>query len=480
MNDSLRKCLLLLCISSGLLCATQAQELIDFQLKGSFTQQQLALQYGPLVQNGVRLYKLRYTTLDVQGVPDTASGLLIVPIRSPSQALPLLCAMHGTVDSRSDVPSNLQGGYELGVVFGGLGYVTAMPDYLGLGDSRGFHPYVHAASEASAGVDMLFAARMYAAQQGLLLNEQVFVTGYSQGGHAAMALHQTLEQDYPDEFSVTAAAPLSGPYSISTVMRSLILGEEPYNFVAYVPYTLLSYDLAYGLFERIEDAFKEPYAAWIKEFRQEGITLSTLNDRLIMRLTQDVGAPIARYMFQDSVLNEVATNLEHPFNIALSNNDTYRWAPIAPTRLFYCQADDQVPFRNSVVADSVMNLLGAVDVLSNDVNPMADHGGCVFPAVLNTVLFFAAYQQIITSVATRKYYDVLDVYPNPAREVLFIRNAPDQALAQLFDSSGRLQRSTQLQNGDNYLNISGLQNGLYVLRLTTAAGIQTGKVLISQ
>ncbi|HRJ15543.1 MAG TPA: hypothetical protein PLI34_11150, partial [Saprospiraceae bacterium] len=114
-----------------------AQQLISSQYKGMVSQAQLALQYGPLMQNGVRMYKITYTTPDVFGQQDTASGLLVVPIR-PGFTLPLLCYQHGTLDGPNDAPSALAGGYQLALVFGGLGYVTAAPDLLGIGESRGF------------------------------------------------------------------------------------------------------------------------------------------------------------------------------------------------------------------------------------------------------------------------------------------------------------------------------------------------------
>jgi len=158
-----------------------------------------------------------------------------------SKIYPMLCYQHGTSSSKTDVPSHLNGESQLATILSGMGYLVAAPDYLGLGDSPGFHPYVHAATEASAAVDLLRAARDFAAQEVLQLNGQVFVTGYSQGGHAAMALHRKLELELSNEFAVTAAAPMSGPYSIGGIMRELILSENEYFFPAYIPNTILSY-----------------------------------------------------------------------------------------------------------------------------------------------------------------------------------------------------------------------------------------------
>jgi dienelactone hydrolase len=139
----------------------------------------------------------------------------------------------------------MRGEGQVGLLFAGLGYVAFLPDYLGLGlTSRGFHPYVHAASEAWAALDMLRAGDQFCQQLQVAVNAQLFITGYSQGGHGAMALHRAIEKDPSNEFTVTAAAPLSGPYSISGVMRNLILTDTVYYDPAYIPNTALSYQTA--------------------------------------------------------------------------------------------------------------------------------------------------------------------------------------------------------------------------------------------
>ena len=49
------------------------------------------------------------------------------------------------------------------------------------------------------------------------INEQLFITGYSQGGYASMAVHKYLEN--PSIHEVTAASHMSGPYNLSHVMK---------------------------------------------------------------------------------------------------------------------------------------------------------------------------------------------------------------------------------------------------------------------
>ena len=46
----------------------------------------------------------------------------------------------------------------MGVIAAGNGYFTVMADYLGMGEGEGFHPYIHARSQATAAIDLSKAA----------------------------------------------------------------------------------------------------------------------------------------------------------------------------------------------------------------------------------------------------------------------------------------------------------------------------------
>jgi hypothetical protein len=467
------------CLLLAIAMPAQSQQLISSEYKGMVSQAQLALQYGPLIQNGVRMYKITYTTPDIFEQQDTASGLLVVPIR-PGFTLPLLCYQHGTLDGPLDAPSSLAGGYQLALVFGGLGYVTAAPDLLGIGESRGFHPYVHAESTASASIDMLRAVKQYATENALSLNNQLFITGYSQGGFSAMALYKDIQENHADEFVTTAAAPMSGPYSISGVMRDAILSDQVYLYPGYVPNTLLSFNYVYNIYSSTQQYLKEPYATMAQNYFDRQITLSQLNAMLIQQLTTDFGASIPRHMLQDSVVASVISNPNHPVNAALRDNDVYDWTPQAPTRMFYCRADDQVNYRNSIVADSVMQLNGAPNVQALDVNTNADHGGCVQPAVFNTAFFFAQYQSITvtTSTTATPILENVRLSPNPAASFFRVENAPQDVLLELFDHSGRRLKAVSIQNSIQQVETAGISRGVYFVRISSEQGNWYGKVLI--
>ena len=462
---------LTLFLFAGIPCMVTAQDLVEAEFLVSFTKADLQADFGSLVEYGADLYKILYTTPDVHGVQDTASGLLVIP-NDASFSYPLLCYQHGTVSSREDVPSNLQGGYQLALVFAALGYITTAADYLGLGESRGFHPYVHADSEAWAAVDLLFAAQEFMDGEDIAYHNQLFITGYSQGGHASMAAHKLVEESYSDDFDLAAASHMSGPYDISGAMTEYTLGDNEYFFPAYLANVALSYQTVYGIYDELDQFFKPDFAVEIQQYYEESIDLGELNTFMIDKLTQDYGASIPKFMLQDSVLNSLLNDPNHPASQALAANDIYDWTPLAPTRIVYCQADDQVYYRNSVIADSVMKANGALLVDKNNVDPGADHGGCVEPATNFTLIFFGLIQQVfdLVSVSEQNQSQLgLSLQPNPATDKLeiFIDGLiSNDVLIQIQDLSGRIVLSQKFPSDKSIeLNVNDLPQGWYAVQI---------------
>ena len=237
----------------------QSQELVYARLKGSFTVEELkAIFNNSYIQFPVRYFEIGYTSADAKGVKDTLTGLVV----APDWVYPTMVYQHGASSCKTCVPSRLgsTGGGEgrLSAVLAGAGYVVVTPDYVGMGNGRGFQSYVHSATINSATEDMLTAIQ-YFKVDGDTTNlfhttDHLFITGYSQGGYAAMSFHKYMQEKYGTS-SVTAATYLSGPYSLSGVMRDVTLGESPYFYPAYIPNTIMGYNEVYELFESAADFF---------------------------------------------------------------------------------------------------------------------------------------------------------------------------------------------------------------------------------
>lgn len=330
-----------------------------------FAQVPLTAEYG------VQVHKVTYETVDPWGGRTIASGAVVLP-QGATRALPLLSYQHGTIAKRTEAPSSPAAQEQLlGVAFASFGYAAALPDYLGLGESPGVHPYHHAASEATACVDLLRAARALCADRQVALNEQVFLLGYSHGGHATAALQRELEEYHSEEFTVTASAPMAGAYDLSGATADDVLSGRSLPNPYYFALLLASYQHVYRLADSLADLLAPPYNA----------TLPPLLDG------QHDGGEINAAMPSDvlralkpAYLEAFRADPDHPLRVALRDNDLYRWAPRAPTRLYHCRGDRDVIFANSEVAADAFHSRGATQVQLIDPAPSADHGGCTMPA----------------------------------------------------------------------------------------------------
>jgi pimeloyl-ACP methyl ester carboxylesterase len=166
------------------------------------------------VRSGITLQRLVYTTIDAHGEPTVASGLLALP--TDVEPVGVVSFGHGTDSLKSYVPSAPTGeGLGVSALFASGGFALVATDYVGLGLSPGHHPYLHAATEASASLDLLRAVRLTARESKVKLPRSVYITGFSQGGQAALALDRTIEADPDSPWRVVAVAPIAGPYDLS-------------------------------------------------------------------------------------------------------------------------------------------------------------------------------------------------------------------------------------------------------------------------
>ncbi len=427
---------------------------------------------------GADVYKVTYESTDLEGNSTIVSGMLAVP-DDPTNIYPFACYQHGTAGFDQDVPSALGLDSDIPIALAGKGYVTVAPDLLGLGVHAGVHPYVHAESAVWVSVDMMRAGREYALANDIFMNDQVFVTGYSQGGHSAMALHQHLEQELDDEFHVTAAAPMSGPYSMAEVMRDLILSEEEYGRPGYLIITFISYQEVYGnIYTDIESTFRAPYRQLIEDYSNDEISLSALDTELVSLLESIEGSVIPLRILEESFVEAVVSDPSHPMNLAMEENNVYDWAPDAPTRLYYCEMDEEVPFENSIVAEAAMQANGATDVLAISASATLDHFLCAFAASLETVDFFGEYQIIEDApVGTaEELSSQFSVFPNPTNGPLIIDNITEDGKLTIHNAHGKIVMTQNLSTGRNQFDLNGLLDGVYFLEIIVGNKLVVMKV----
>ncbi|MCP5517885.1 MAG: hypothetical protein H7A45_11595 [Verrucomicrobiales bacterium] len=333
-------------------------------------------------QLGVEVRQLVYETIDPIGNRTVASGALVLP-QGFSAPVPLVTYQHGTMAARSEAPS-LAGGLELmiGVAFASVGYAASLPDYLGLGVSTIRHPYHHAKSEATAAVDMLRATRQFCAANNRLLNDQLFLFGYSQGGHATLALLRELETFLPDEFPVTAAAPMAGAYDLAGTTAADILSGRRLPNPYYFALLLSAYQDLYHFADSLEAMLVEPWRTTVPPLLDGEHSGAEINAAMPDEVLRALRPEIAAALRDDP---------DHPLRQALEVNSLLDWTPVSPLRLYHCTGDQDVVFANSIAARDAFAARGAAVELIEPA-PGADHGGCVMPSLLDALAWFETFR----------------------------------------------------------------------------------------
>lgn len=439
-----------------LMQTVSAQQIISIDLIRSFSTQQIDSTFSA---NGipslvvpitypVDVYKVTYNTPSYDGVtPTFATGALLVPQGAPCK-MPLISYQHGTTTHRHGVSTYLSGEIVIGLAEATDGYTVAMPDYLGLGDGPGVHPYIHAASEATASLDMLRATREAQDSLGFELNGQLFLVGYSQGGHATMALHRLIETDFSDEFTVTASAPMSGPYDVSGVQAAVIVNDSVYSQPGYLPYILNSYRTVYNIAADWSDVLLSPYDQTLPPLLDGYHGMGELNAAM---------PSIPNQILIPAVLDSFINDTNHYFRVALRDNDVYDWTPTSPMRLYYCEADDEVYYLNAIVAYDKFIENGSTSVTKQSAGENYGHFECAFFALSAGKNWFDTFR---SDIITLNYV----IQPDVSNSIW------GQGSIELIITGGSEPFTFLWSNGETTQNIDTLDFGTYTVMITDANG----------
>ncbi|MCF6358350.1 MAG: prolyl oligopeptidase family serine peptidase, partial [Draconibacterium sp.] len=200
--------------------------------------------FAPIVseiEHGVTVYKISYIT-SFNDDDVIASGLVCVP--TAAGEFPILSYQNGTNTEHSKAPTvNPDNELFLLLEFmASTGFVVTIPDYLGFGTSENmFHPYLDGESTVQSILDMQRAVKEMVANYlrdeiGLELNNDYYITGYSQGGWSTMQLQKAIEEKYSDVFNLRASVCSAGPYDLNYINEYVLAQEEypmPY-FLGYI------------------------------------------------------------------------------------------------------------------------------------------------------------------------------------------------------------------------------------------------------
>jgi hypothetical protein len=150
--------------------------------------------------------------------------------------------------------------------------------------------------------------------------------------------------------------------------------------------------------------------------------------------------------------------------------------------MYYCTADEQVFFENSLLAESTMLANGATDIKAINRGNL-DHGGCVTPALEAAAIYFDSLKVLCgapTSVEelSEQLINGFEVYPNPVMETVSFTGEDTPETVQFYTLSGQLMGTYIPQNKG--VNISWFPAGVYIMKAMDNEGNEAVRQIIKQ
>lgn len=349
----------------------------------------------------VQVFHIEYDTVGGANESTTASGALMVPSGTDPScqgARPIVLYAHGTSTDRNFNIADLTNqqnaeGILLAVFFAARGYIVVAPNYAGYDTSTlTYHPFLVAAQQSKDMIDALTAARSALTSSAQVSdNGQLFITGYSQGGYVAMATHRAMQAA---GMTVTASAPMSGPYALAAFVDAEFEGEVSGAAPVVTALLLTGYQKSYGnIYANATDVFAAQYAPGIATLLPStmsrsqiyaagllpqtalfdstppttayaAITPATVPVNLALVFAQGFGADgLIINDYRLSYLEDAQANPDGgfptlandlpaaapvlPLRQALKLNDLRNWTPVAPTMLCGGDLDPEVYYSNT-------------------------------------------------------------------------------------------------------------------------------------
>jgi len=362
------------------------------EFKTSITSQQAVSNFSKLspdaafmrifVKTDVEVQKLVYKTT-FQNANIQASGLVCLP--KAAGTYPILCFQNGTNTLHSQAPTEAFNDDLFSIIesVASMGFIVVIPDYIGFGASSNFiHPYLHAESSTNSILDMLRAVKELGNDEKIIAKptKDLFIFGYSQGGWATMQLQKTIETNYASEFNLIASSCGAGPYSIEA-MNSYIISQPKYPMPYFLAYMLNAYTSMGLVANPLSNFIQAPYAAKIPGLFDGEHTGGSINVELTTKM--------ANFLTIDYQTEFTKNTKFASLESALIANSIVPWNVSTPTRLYHGVDDEVIPFgmsqkiladfKTAGVPDSKIELIAI---------PGADHTSGVYPAGLQTILWF--------------------------------------------------------------------------------------------
>ncbi len=329
---------------------------------------------GLPVTCSIELYRVVYWTQHL-GKAERVSGLFAIPCRAEPKATVMW--LHGTSVQRDFAPSTptREEGLLISAAYSGNSYLTIAPDYVGLGQSQSYHPYLYTPTTVNAARDLLTAAQSVSATMSIPWKSKFFLAGFSQGGSATAAVQRSIEADPPQNVDLVAAAAMAPALNLAEITVPTALRSQAVSSSLYLAYIVHSYSKIYN--HEPNTVLTDHYAAILSELYSGAKDSNTV----IAALPKDPES-----MLRPEFLRGFNESQDSWFRDALVENEAFNWTPKNELRMFVGNRDVDVPAADARAAYKSMKANNG-NVSLVEVGPY-DHDGVVTRSVPRSLNWF--------------------------------------------------------------------------------------------
>ncbi|RDY60106.1 alpha/beta fold hydrolase [Flagellimonas nanhaiensis] len=312
---------------------------LEHQYEGDFTTVKNTIAgyepYRPYLKYvlvGFDAYKLAYWT-DIGGEEKWLSGSILVPKEYNETNKNVLMFCHGTIFNQ-DVPSNWNSPIHIEALPAMGNRITFLPDYLGYGTSSEDVPaYMQKKITVQQLQEFVEYGFMALEKLEVPFSKQMDVVGFSQGGHAALALAESQSESKNSIYDLKNVVSIGGPIDINENL-DYILKKQTFASAAYLTYIFGSYGHYYWE-NNVSGIFNEPYDQLTKDFANGNSTLKMLKDST----TVDI-----RALMNPKFLEDFLGNKNHWMRKDFASNSITPFETDIPVLLIHGIKDEDVPF----------------------------------------------------------------------------------------------------------------------------------------
>ncbi|MCG8474374.1 MAG: hypothetical protein MI784_02710 [Cytophagales bacterium] len=361
----------------------KTDKILGFEFKSRYSRRalQLLLHLSPLrplkvfLRTGIEIHRISYIT-HFKGKEIIASGLVCIP-KDVDPQKPIVCGLRSTIFAHKFAPSEINPFYGL-ELFCAAGYITFIPDLLGMGTSKHIlPPFHHKESASSSVIDFILAGQELLSFKQLPIQNNLFLFGYSEGGYSALAAQEAIENDKDLKLQVEAVSAGAGAYHLTETMQH-IFSQDSHATPCLLSYLFYSYHHLYDWADSINHIFSKELSDKLHELFDGKKTIEEVNSGLSVKLRD-----LFRHDFLKSVRQQSHPQVLHAFQ----ENSVHNYTPLAPLRLYHSKKDQTIPYTDSIATYRAMKKRGARNISLHYTQPKS-HAESVFEMAQETLRWF--------------------------------------------------------------------------------------------